>query len=80
MYADAPQIAADKSRIELDALTHTIIGCAQRVSSTLGMGFLEKVYENALCMELRTANLNVDQQRPVDVRYHQETRRFVRRY
>ncbi len=35
------------------------------------MGFLEKVYENALCLELRILNLNVEQQRPVDVRYQE---------
>ena len=69
MIADATPIAGDKSRAELDALTHVIIGCAHRVSSGLGMGFLEKVYENALRIELRKAGLNVDQQTPVDVSY-----------
>ncbi|MEZ6137533.1 MAG: GxxExxY protein [Pirellulaceae bacterium] len=34
---------------ELNALTEKIIGCAFRVSNTLGSGFLEKVYENAPC-------------------------------
>ncbi|MEO6726424.1 MAG: GxxExxY protein, partial [Blastocatellia bacterium] len=34
--------------METDQLTEAIIGCAIKVSNTLGAGFLEKVYENAL--------------------------------
>jgi GxxExxY protein len=40
-----------------DEITQKIIGCAITVSNTLGVGFLEKVYENALVIELREANL-----------------------
>jgi GxxExxY protein len=58
---------ADASR--LNALTETIIGCAFRVANTLGVGFLEKVYENALAHELRKAGLTVEQQKPIDVWY-----------
>ena len=50
-------------------LTHRVIGCAYRVSNTLGAGFLEKVYENALVIELRKAGLAVEQQKPLPVRY-----------
>ena len=35
-----------------DDLTHKIIGCAYKVHNTLGCGFLERVYENALRIEL----------------------------
>jgi GxxExxY protein len=35
-----------------DDLTQQIIGCAYKVHNTLGSGFLEKVYENALRIEL----------------------------
>jgi GxxExxY protein len=34
-------------------LTERIIACAYRVHNTLGAGFLEKVYENAMVIELR---------------------------
>jgi hypothetical protein len=34
-------------------LTEIIIGCAYTIANTLGNGFLEKVYENALAYELR---------------------------
>ena len=44
-------------------LTEKIIGCAFKVSNTLGCGYLEKVYENALAHELRKASLQVEQQK-----------------
>jgi GxxExxY protein len=43
----------------------TIIGCGLVVSNTLGVGFLEKVYENALAHELARAGRFVDRQHPV---------------
>ncbi|MEL7500703.1 MAG: GxxExxY protein, partial [Planctomycetota bacterium] len=46
---------------ELNALTEKIIGCAFKVSNTLGSGFLEKVYENALAIELRKIELETKQ-------------------
>ncbi|MEX2016144.1 MAG: GxxExxY protein [Candidatus Hydrogenedentales bacterium] len=52
-----------------DPLTERIIGCAFTVSNTLGSGFLEKVYENALMHELRKASLIVHQQYPFQVLY-----------
>jgi GxxExxY protein len=58
---------ADASR--LNELTETIIGCAFRVANVLGVGFFEKVYENALAHELRKAGLAVEQQKPIDVWY-----------
>ena len=44
---------------ELNELTQRIIGCIYKVSNTLGAGFLEKVYENALSgiPELRSGEL-----------------------
>jgi GxxExxY protein len=53
----------------LNPITEKIIGCAYTVGSTLGVGFLEKVYENALAHELRKAGLKVGQQQPIRVRY-----------
>ena len=46
-----------------------VVGCAYKVSNTLGVGFLEKVYENALVIEIRKAGLGVEQQHPVTVFY-----------
>lgn len=55
---------------EINKITETIIGCAYRVHQTLGHGFLEKVYENALRIELQEAGLQVQQQVPIQVWYH----------
>lgn len=59
----------DKSGLALNALTEKIIGCAYTVSNKLGAGFLEKVYENALAIELRNAGINFNQQASLDVFY-----------
>lgn len=61
---------ADERR--LNALTESIIKCAFRVSNTLGSGFLEKVYENALRVEMDGERLSVRQQHPVQVSYRGE--------
>jgi GxxExxY protein len=42
------------------------------VSNELGCGFLEKVYENALAIELRLAGMKCDQQRAFHVSYRHE--------
>ncbi len=52
-----------------DELTEKIIGCAMRVHSILGPGFLESVYENAFAHELRKHGMNVVCQCPVQVIY-----------
>ena len=39
------------------------------VYNKLGYGFLEKVYENALILELRNAGLNCSKQVPIEVYY-----------
>lgn len=52
-----------------DDLTRTIIGCAYTVHNKLGPGFLEKVYENALRIELEKLGLRVKQQEPINVIY-----------
>ena len=52
-----------------DDLTHKIIGCAYKVHNSLGPGFLEKVYENALRIELEKLGLRVKQQEPISVKY-----------
>lgn len=50
-------------------LTHKIIGCAYTVHNTLGPGFLEKVYGNALRIELEKLGLRVKQREPINVTY-----------
>jgi GxxExxY protein len=54
-------------------LTGKIIRAAMEVSNTLGCGFLEKVYENSLAIELQSAGISVRQQVPIRVLYHGHT-------
>ena len=60
---------ADMNRSRLDMISQRVIGAAQRVSSSLGVGFLEKVYENSLLLELEAAGIRAEQQRPIHVSY-----------
>ena len=55
--------------MEINQITEKIIGCAYAVSNGLGVGFLEKVYENALAHELRKSGLQVHQQFSITVHY-----------
>lgn len=55
--------------MEHEQLTQTIIGCAMKVHSTLGPGFLESVYQKALAHELRKAGLKVECEKVITVRY-----------
>ena len=55
--------------MDTDKITETIIGDAMKVSNALGSGFLEKVYENALCLELERSGLGVEKQNSIAVTY-----------
>jgi GxxExxY protein len=62
----------DKALTGRTDLTEAVIGAAFAVSNSLGCGFLEKVYENALAIELRRRGFGVRQQAPMEVRYRDE--------
>lgn len=51
-------------------ITDIIIKSFYKMFNTLGFGFLEKVYENALCIELQSAGLLVEKQKQITVHYH----------
>jgi len=53
-------------------LTDKIISSFFKVYNTLGYGFLEKVYENALVIELKLAGFNVLQQQNIKVYYENQ--------
>jgi len=55
--------------MNIDELTEKVIGCVYRVHKALGEGFLEKVYENALVIELKNAGIQFKQQHPLSVYY-----------
>ncbi len=54
---------------QLNSITEKIIGCVFEISYKLGVGFLEKVYENALIHELKKAGLSIEKQVQLKVRY-----------
>lgn len=54
-----------------EEITETIIKGFYTVYNKLGYGFLEKVYENALLLELRKEGLNCAKQVPIEVYYEQ---------
>ena len=53
-------------------ITEKIIKAAYKVHNVLGFGFLEKVYQNALIIELGKTGLNVLSERPITVYYENE--------
>ena len=55
--------------MEHEELTQKIIGCGMTVHRTLGPGFLESVYQNALAHELRKCGLGVECEKKIKVNY-----------
>ena len=51
------------------SISEKVLDCAFEVSNRLGVGFLESVYENALCVELSNKGLSYLQQKPLKVIY-----------
>src|SRR5690349_13548567 len=56
-------------RERLDSLSELVVGAFFEVSNSLGAGFLEKVYERALVIELELLGLRASSQVPVRVSY-----------
>jgi GxxExxY protein len=54
------------------SVTEQIIAAFYKVDNTLGYGFLEKVYENAMVIALRKLGLKVEQQARIDVFFEGE--------
>lgn len=54
---------------ELNEISRSVIGAAIDVHRALGPGFLESVYEEALCMELHDCGIPFQRQYEVAVRY-----------
>jgi GxxExxY protein len=55
-----------------EEITSEIIAAYYDVYNKLGYGFLEKVYENALILELQKHGLTVKQQFPIKVYYDEQ--------
>jgi GxxExxY protein len=55
--------------MDVNEITYAINGAIYEVNRELGQGFLEKVYENALLLELRSRGLKAESQVPIVVNY-----------
>ena len=55
--------------MDINDITYKINGAIFEVNKILGPGFLEKVYENALLLELENRGLEADKQVPIKVTY-----------
>jgi GxxExxY protein len=53
----------------LNALSYAVIGAALEVHRCLGPGFLESVYQKALCVELALASIPFETEIPIDIEY-----------
>lgn len=76
--ADSFQIQTMLDNYKHKELTDKIIKAFFKVYNKLGYGFLEKVYENAMAIELRHMGLKVVQQAPISVFYANEEVGFFR--
>ncbi|HEY5124767.1 MAG TPA: GxxExxY protein [Ignavibacteria bacterium] len=55
--------------MEYEDITKKIIGCSYNVYNSLGFGFYENVYENAMIIELQKEGMKVQKEIPIDVFY-----------
>jgi len=54
---------------EIDDLANVVIGAAIEVHRTLGPGYLESVYEEALTVELSLRKIPFERQKPIGIEY-----------
>jgi GxxExxY protein len=57
---------------ETEDLLHRIIGCALEVHTRLGPGYVEAVYQKAMCVELRHQGLAFSTEHTVKITYRDE--------
>jgi len=70
MLRKAPQRRKERKESILENnLSKKVIGAALEVHRELGCGFLEYVYEEALCYELKLRNISFGRQKDIDIKY-----------
>jgi GxxExxY protein len=55
--------------MDINEITYEINGAVFEINRVLGSGFLEKVYQNALMVELTSRGLKAESQVPIKVFY-----------
>lgn len=71
-FNNRTQIHTDFQDSKHKKLTAAIISIFYKIYNTLGYGFLEKVYENAMMHELKKAEIPAISQFPINVLYEGE--------
>ncbi len=56
--------------MEHEKLTERIIECAIKIHKTIGPGFLESIYQNALPIEFKNAGLLFEPQKEISIYYN----------
>jgi len=69
MSADQTQTHADSKDYSLEHITRQILGAAFEVHNTLGYGFLERVYQRAMQVELQMRGLKAELEQKIKVKF-----------
>src|SRR4051794_23416299 len=70
-----PQMSTDETQIKpgndfaLQPVTEHLIGAAFEVHNVLGYGFLERVYQRAMQVELQSRSIKVELEPPIKVQF-----------
>jgi GxxExxY protein len=69
MGTDETQIKAAEKDFSLQPITQQLIGAAYEVHNVLGFGFLEKVYQRAMQVELQLRGIKVELEPKIRVQF-----------
>jgi len=69
MNTDGTQIGSAARDYSLQPVTHQLIGAAFEVHSVLGYGFLERVYQRAMQVELESRGVKVELEPKIKVQF-----------
>ena len=69
MHTDETQIRTEEKDFSLQPVTRQLIGAAFEVHNILGFGFLEKVYQRALQVELQLRGIRVELEPKLQVQF-----------
>ena len=59
----------EMAELILEGASYAVIGAAIEVHRTLGPGFLEKVYQEAMQIELSAREIPFEAEKPIEIRY-----------
>ncbi len=59
--------------MEINDLTHSIIGCAMQVHNTLGNDFQEVIYQRALAIEFKFRGIRFAREKEMPISYRGES-------